>query len=152
MPNNADTREMPGFISLVVLSLLSQGTLGEFILPSINIDDESYETCGYCDERSDRAGSRTTANSLREFMTRNFIKIAVDSGDVAVSENLPNEKIDTGHSCRTTAQAQNVIARARMIPGTVDLGPTGVLYIDEIQNSIAIAEVEHMLSVDLDVR
>jgi len=42
--------------------------------------------------------------------------------------------------------------RARMIPGTVDLGPTGVLYIDEIQNSIAIAEVEHMLSVDLDVR
>ena len=40
--------------------------------------------------------------------------------------------------------------RARMIPGTVDLGPTGVLYIDEIQNSIAIAE--HMLSVDLDVR
>ena len=35
-------------------------------------------------------------------------------GDVAVSENLPNEEIDTGHSCRTTAQAQNVIARLKI--------------------------------------
>ena len=35
------------------------------------------------------------------------------AGDVAVSENLPNEEIDTGHSCRTTAQAQNVMARLK---------------------------------------
>lgn len=42
--------------------------------------------------------------------------------------------------------------RAQMLPGTVDLGPAGVLYIDEIQNAIAIGEVEHKLTVDLSVR
>ena len=42
--------------------------------------------------------------------------------------------------------------RARMIPGSVDLGAEGVIYIDEIQNSIAVGEVQHALSVNLDVR
>ena len=42
--------------------------------------------------------------------------------------------------------------RARMVPGTVQLGPEGVVYIDEIQNSIAVAEVQHQLQVDLNVR
>jgi len=37
-------------------------------------------------------------------------------GDDTVSENLPNEKIDTGHSCETTAEAQNVIARLKYQP------------------------------------
>ena len=34
-------------------------------MESINVDDATYEACGYCDERSDRAGSRSTATSLR---------------------------------------------------------------------------------------
>ena len=39
-----------------------------------------------------------------------------------------------------------------MLPATVDLGPEGVVYIDEIQNSIAVGTVQHAVSVDLSVR
>ena len=39
-----------------------------------------------------------------------------------------------------------------MLPGTVQLGPEGVVYIDEIQNSIAVADVQHELEVNLNVR
>jgi len=56
------------------------------------------------------------------------------------------------HSCSITAEAMNVLGTAFMIPGTTSLGPEGVVYIDEIKNSIAVSEVKHALSVDLDVR
>ena len=39
-----------------------------------------------------------------------------------------------------------------MIPGTTSLSPEGIIYIDETRNAIAISEVGHALSVDLDVR
>ena len=30
---------------------------------------------------------------------RNHVKMAIESGDVSIMTTLPNEKIDTGHSC-----------------------------------------------------
>ena len=45
-----------------------------------------------------------------------------------------------------------IIFRALMLPATVDLGPEGVVYIDEIKNSIAVGTVKHAFSVDLSVR
>ena len=39
-----------------------------------------------------------------------------------------------------------------MIPGTVQLGPEGVGYFDEIKNSFAAADVRHAVSVEYDVR
>ena len=39
-----------------------------------------------------------------------------------------------------------------MLPNTVELDPIGILYLDEVQNSIAVADVRHSLKVDLAVR
>ena len=42
--------------------------------------------------------------------------------------------------------------RAYMVPDTTSLSPEGIIYIDETRNAIAISEVGHALSIDLDVR
>ena len=44
------------------------------------MSDQTFQDCQYCDERSDRAGGRATANSLRDYMTRNHIGFVVDKG------------------------------------------------------------------------
>jgi len=138
--------------SLLFLLVAGYAVQGEFILKSVNMNEETFQNCQFCDARSDRVGSRASANALREFMKQNFVKIVVDSGDVTLTESYPNEKVETGHSCEVTAEARNIHATAAMIPGSVQLGPEGVVYIDEIKNSIAVADVRHSLSVNLDVR
>jgi len=82
----------------------------------------------------------------------NHVKITVDKGDVELVQRFPNSRIDTGHSCSKTAEARDVVATVLMIPGTVELEGNEVLYIDEIKNSIAVASVEHALTVDMSVR
>merc|ERR1711962_188115 len=144
-----DNRRMK---SLIFLLLAGYAVQGEFILKSVNMNEKTFQNCQFCDARSDRVGSRASANALRDFMKQNFVKIVVDSGDVTLTESYPNEKVDTGHSCEVTAEARNIRATAAMIPGSVQLGPEGVVYIDEIKNSIAVADVRHSLSVNLDVR
>merc|ERR1712107_36239 len=111
----------------------------------VNMNEETFQNCQFCDARSDRVGSRASANALRDFMKQNFVKIVVDSGDVTLTESYPNEKVETGHSCEVTAEARNIRATAAMIPGSVQLGPEGVVFIDEIKNSIAVADVRHSL-------
>jgi len=140
-------------VSLIIFTAaFLQAVESKFRLSAINMDDNTFKDCSFCDERSDRAGSRATANALREYMTRNQVAITVDKGDVKVAQRFPNEKIETGNSCWGTAEAKNVVATALMLPATVDLGPEGVVYIDEIQNSIAVGTVQHAVSVDLSVR
>ena len=64
-----------------------------------------------------RFETATNGFSFFTFVANTFFKNEVNIycltfvGDVAVSENLPNEAIDTGHSCQITAEAQNIIAR-----------------------------------------
>jgi len=137
---------------LLFVLLAGYAVQGEFILKSVNMNDETFANCQFCDARSDRVGSRASANALRDFMKQNFVKIVVDKDEVSVSESYPNEKVNTGHGCSVTAEARDIHATASMIPGTVELGPEGVVYIDEIKNSIAVADVKHALSVKLDVR
>jgi len=139
-------------VTLIFTALALQAAESKFKLSAINMTDNTFQACSYCDARSDRAGSRATADALREYMTRDHVAITVDKGDVQVSQRFPNERIDTGHSCSKTAEARDVVAKALMLPATVDLGPEGVVYIDEIQNSIAVGTVKHAFSVDLSVR
>jgi len=151
-----EQQELSGCIMMklaVILCLaLVQDGLADFLLKKMAMDDETFEVCSYCDERSDKLGSSVVAKELREFMTRDHIKIVVDKGDVLVKETYPNEGIPTGHSCKMTAEARNVVGTAYMIPGTTSLSPEGIIYIDETRNAIAISEVGHALNVDLDVR
>ena len=52
----------------------------DFVLDSVDMTDAVFEQCSYCDERSDRAGSRAVADALREYMTRNHINILLEQG------------------------------------------------------------------------
>jgi len=136
---------------ILCLALIQEGQ-ADFLLKKMAMDDESFEVCSYGDERSDQRGSSVLAKALREFMTKDNVKIVVDKGDVLVKETYPNEGIPTGHSCSMTAEAMNVVGTAYMVPDTTSLSPEGIIYIDETRNAIAISEVGHALSIDLDVR
>jgi len=136
---------------ILCLALIQEGQ-PDFLLKKMAMDDETFEVCSYGDERSDQLGSSVVAKALREFMTKDNVKIVVDKGDVLVKETYPNEGIPTGHSCSMTAEAMNVVGTAYMVPDTTSLSPEGIIYIDETRNAIAISEVGHALSIDLDVR
>ena len=43
--------------------------------------DATFEQCSFCDDRSDRAGSRAVADALREYMTKNHINILLEQGN-----------------------------------------------------------------------
>ena len=53
----------------------------DFVLDSVDMTDAVFEQCSYCDERSDRAGSRAVADALREYMTQNHINILLEQGN-----------------------------------------------------------------------
>merc|ERR1712200_301315 len=101
----------------------------------LSVDDAKFQDLTYCDKRSDRAASRLVANTIREYMTRNHVKITIDKGDVKTSQRYPEEKIPTGNCDQ--AWASNILANAFMLPATVDLDPDGVDYDAEAQNSFA---------------
>ena len=61
-----------------------------FVVPSIDMSDATFEQCSFCDERSERAGSRAVADALREYMTQNHINILLEQGNFYV---LTNSKI-----------------------------------------------------------
>lgn len=132
--------------------LSTKSTLAEFVIKEMKMTDENFEICNYCDERSDRLGSNMVAEVLRDFMKTDHVKIVVDKGDVLVRQSYPNEKIETGHSCSVTAEAQNVVGTASMIPNTTSLGPDGIFYDEISRNAFAVSEVMHALTVDLDVK
>jgi len=142
---------MRSLLLLCLLLLHSRPTL-HFVLDSIDLDEATFQACSYCDERSDRAGTRAAATALREFMTKNHVDIVLNKRDVKLEKTLPNEGINTGHSCKYRAEARNVVGRVQMLPGTVKLGPEGVVYFNEIQNSFAVADVQHAVDVEYDVR
>jgi len=139
-------------IIFLLLLLIYISPTYNFVLNSIDLDESTFQTCTYCDERSDRAGSRAASNALREYMTRNHVDIILNKRDVKLEKNLPNENINTGHSCKYRAEARNVKGLVQMLPGTVQLGPEGVGYFDEIKNSFAAVDVMHTVSVEYDVR
>ena len=65
---------------LLVISLKENSAQNGFVLNSIDMTDAMFDQCSYCDERSDRAGSKAVADALREYMTSNHIKILLEQG------------------------------------------------------------------------
>ena len=65
---------------LLVIYAKEDYAQNNFVLDSVDMTDAVYEQCSYCDERSDRAGSRAVADALREYMTRNHINILLEQG------------------------------------------------------------------------
>jgi len=98
---------------LLTLILLFHGS-SSFLIKSFCLTEEEVKQCSYCDGRSERAGNLVMARALREWFHKQ-IKLTIASGDVRVSESLPTQSIDTGHSCAKTAEARNGRASAQFI-------------------------------------
>ena len=65
---------------LLVVYAKEDNAQNNFVLDSVDMTDAVYEQCSYCDERSDRAGSRAVSDALREYMSRNHINILLEQG------------------------------------------------------------------------
>merc|ERR1712002_89630 len=143
-------------VAIFFCLVFSQTVLGEFLVREMKISDESLEIFAHgnqdVDHRSDQLGAKLVAEQLRNLMTTDHVKIVVDKGDVLVKETYPNEGIATGHSCSVTAEARSVVGTAYMIAESTSLGPDGISYNETTRNDIAVSEVKHALSVDLEVR
>merc|ERR1712241_1071029 len=87
--------QIPSMILIFLLPFVSLST--GFLLPNITLDAATYQACSTCDARADRAGNLAGAEALREFMTKNHVKLAIASGDVQISKRFGNARIDTGH-------------------------------------------------------
>ena len=58
------------------------------------------------------------------------MKFAIESGDVKLTERLPNQAIDTGHSCSITAEARDVTLKAEMVNDQTKLDSLANDYVD----------------------
>jgi len=137
---------------LLVVYAKEDNAQNNFVLDSVDMTDAVYEQCSYCDERSDRAGSRAVADALREYMSRNHINILLEQDEVKVQDRFPDQAVDTGHSCSKTAETKDIVAKAWMIPGTARLGADGVAYDDLIKLAFAANDVDHQVEVDMSIR
>ena len=59
-----------------------------FALDSLDLTDAVFEQCSTCDARSDRAGSKAVGEALKEYMTRNHVKILLERGKFLVSNYI----------------------------------------------------------------
>ena len=105
-----------------------------FLLSNLTLDEATWAACATCDTRADRAGTRAVAEALKDFMTRNHVKLAIASGDVQISKRFGNAKVDTGHSCSRTAEARDIVVTARMVNNQEILDSLAIDYVDEIKN------------------
>ena len=71
---------------------------------------------------------------------RNHVQLAIAGGDVAVSRQFGNERINTGHSCSKTAEARDIRVTARMVNNEEILDAMSVDYLDEIKNAFIAGE------------
>jgi hypothetical protein len=83
---------------------------------------------------------------------RNHVKLAVESGDVVVTENLLNQRIDTGHSCSKTAEARDGVITARMVGTSAELDSLDIGYFAEIYNSFIAGLVPHEVTLTANIR
>jgi len=113
---------------IIMFVLCNTLAIQGFILDEITLTQDIIDQCSTCDARADRAGKLAVATALREFMTKNHVKLAIESGDVVLTENLPNQKIDTGHSCSKTAEARDGKISAKMVGSTAELDSLDIGY------------------------
>eukprot|EP00092_Neocalanus_flemingeri_P003433 GFUD01003679.1.p1 GENE.GFUD01003679.1~~GFUD01003679.1.p1 ORF type:complete len:369 (+),score=54.22 GFUD01003679.1:124-1107(+) len=116
------------------------------------MDATTYEKCSTCDARADRAGNRVVANALAEFMKKNHVKLAIQSGDVSITTRLPNAGIDTGHSCSKRAEARDISVTAKMVNNNAMLDSLDIGYEEALQNAIVVGIVPHEVTVSARIR
>jgi len=133
---------------LILYGLLT--TAKPFLLDDIIMTEDTFDECSTCDSRADRTCNREVANALRSYIKGKDIKLAIESGDVMVSEGLPNQKINTGSSCSKTAEARNGRVTAKMVDGeSAELD--GHVF-TEFDNAIMSGTVPHEVTLTANVQ
>ena len=94
------------------------------------------------------SGSRLTLN----LYFSNHVKLAIESGDVSITKGLPNEGIDTGHSCSKRAEARDILVTARMVDDKAMLDSLDIGYYEEIKNAFIAGKVPHEVTVSANIR
>jgi len=139
------------FSTMVTLLIMTRMAT-TFVLDQITMDEETFAACSTCDDRAAFAFSIAASKALREFMSRNPVKMAIEKGDVVARSHLPNEAIHTGHACSKTAEARNINVEAKMVNDKDYLNNMEVGYVDEIYTTFIGGKVPHKVDVSLDVR
>jgi len=121
-----------------------------FVLDELTMDAATYESCSFCDGRSDRTGNREVAAALRAYMTKNRIKTVIESGDVKLVERLPNQRMDTGNKCRP-ADVLRATVTAQMVNPKNELDSLSVDFDQALNMTFMTGEVPHKVTFKADV-
>jgi len=122
-----------------------------FLLPSITMDAATYEACSTCDDRSERAGNRVVADALRQFMTKNHVKLAIKSGDVEITQTFEDARVAGGGWCNKSPRLKNIKATAKMVDDEVLLDSLYIGFNQEKNYTIFAGEVPHEVTVRADI-
>lgn len=118
------------------------------------MDPATLAACSTCDSRSDFVFNMVAAEALREYMTKNRVRMAIERGDVKIGFSLPNERIDTGHSCSVTAEARNINVKAEMLNDKdfLDKNLGEPEYVEDLVSTFIDGQVKHKVDVTADIR
>ena len=75
---------------------------------------------------------------------RNHVKFAIESGDVKLTEGLPNQRVDTGHSCTKTAEARGVTITAEMVNDNDELDSMAINYFEMTKLAFLSGKISHL--------
>jgi len=138
-------------VSSLLLGTLVGVSYG-FVLDEITMDAATYEACSTCDGRADRAGNLAVSQALKQYMEKNHVKFAIESGDVKLTEGLPNQRVDTGHSCTKTAEARGVTITAEMVNDNDELDSMAINYFEMTKLAFLSGDVPHKVTFRADIR
>merc|ERR1712215_290252 len=130
-----------------LLLVLVGGSLANFGLDQITMDQDTFEACSHCDSRSELIFTQELAAEVKEYLQKNHVRIAIESGDVVVRKSEPNQKIDTGHSCSRTAELRDIRMEAKMTYKKEYLESTYAF-----DTAITSGKVPHKVQVSANVR
>merc|ERR1711875_137187 len=141
---------------LMLLSLFLLGTasmVAGFVLDSLTMDQNTLASCCTCDSMGDFMFNIHVAKALREYMSKNRVRMAIERGDIKIGFSLPNEGIDTGHSCKVTAEARNIKLKAEMLNDKDYLDKNLASDYDEGElTSFIDGNIKHKVDITADIR
>jgi len=141
-------------MKLSIVGSLILASVSAFVLDSLDMDENTLEKCCFCDDRSDFHFNLVAARALREYMSQRHLKLAIMKNDIEISFTLPNENIDTGHSCKVRSEARNVNVKAAMEKKKeyLDSNLDDPDYVEELYTTFIGGRVKHNAEVSLDIR
>jgi len=100
-------------LSIVVSLIIASASA--FVFKSLTMNRATVEQCCFCDDKSNYRFDMAVAEELRKYFSERHLKMTIMQNDIRVSFQLPNEQLDTGHSCKVRSEARNVNVNGAMV-------------------------------------